>query len=207
MPLDERLVYEHMRTPWGAAQTARVLIDGIGQVSTAGHGGFKLSKERNAQVPLYMRQPSGWYEEDCEVAIPLVVFDADLRRDGPAWLVESLDKYPPAQTIANYWPDWYERYFNVKLKPEESHVLRERAFKAEHANDYVAVSAFGDWQKGVPKGMVGVHATLGESRQEPAWSNGKWFLVPAEEYQARNGSFVIDLQRHQEVADFTKAAA
>ena len=207
MPLDERLVYEGMRTPWGAAQHAKILIEGIGQVSTAGHGGIKLSHERNLKVPTYMRQPSGWYEEDCEVAIPLVVFDADLRRDGSAWLVESLDKYPPAQTIANYWPDWYERYFKVKLKPEESHVLRERAFKEEHANDYVVVSAFGDWQSGVPKGMVGVHATIGESRGEQAWANGKWFLVPAAEYQARNGSFVIDLARHQEVADFTKAAA
>ena len=59
---DERLVYENMRTPWGAAQTVKVLIDGIGQVHTAGHGGFKLSHERNLKVPLYMRQTSGWYE-------------------------------------------------------------------------------------------------------------------------------------------------
>ena len=204
---DERLVYEHMRTPWGAAQTVKILIDGIGQVNTAGHGGFKLSHERNLKVPLYMRQTSGWYEEDCEVAIPLVVFDTDLRRDGPEWLVELLDKYPPAKTIANYWPDWYERYFKVKLKSEESMVLRERAFKTAHANDYVVVSAFGDWQAGVPKGMVGVYATIGESRQEPAWSNGKWFLVQAEEYRARQGSFAIDSARHQEVSDFTKAVA
>ena len=52
---DERLVYENMRTPWGAAQTVKILIDGIGQVHTAGHGGFKLSHERNLKVPTYRR--------------------------------------------------------------------------------------------------------------------------------------------------------
>jgi hypothetical protein len=172
-------------------------------VNTAGHGGFKLSRERNAKVPAYMRRDGGWYEEDCEVAIPLVVFEADIRAHGPEWLVTGLDKYPAAKTIANYWPDMYERYFGRKPTLEESHVLRERAFHAAHANDYVVVSAWGNWQDGVPKGMVGVFATLGESRQEPAWSAGKYFLVPDAEYEARHGAFVIDLTKHQEVECFT----
>lgn len=203
MPRDE-LVYEGMRTPWGAAQHVEIFAPGIGQVGTASHGGIKLSDELNAAVPAYMRNESGWYEEDCDCAIPLTVFEKYLRLHGSPCLVESLDKYPPTKTLAEWRPDAYERYFGRKLAPEESHVLRDRAFKAAHANDYVVIAAWGDWQGGVPNGWVGVFATLGESRREPAYSQGKYFLVPATEYQARAGSFVIDPARHIEVDDFTK---
>lgn len=49
-------------SPWGAIQDKRELAPGIWQVSTAGHGGIKLSRERNAAVPAYMRAEGGWYE-------------------------------------------------------------------------------------------------------------------------------------------------
>jgi hypothetical protein len=202
---DDRLVYEGMRTPWGSAQTARTLAPGIGMVNTAGHGGFKLSREMNARVPDYMRKEGGWYEEDCEVDIVCVVFEQHLREHGPEWLVKGMDENHPGKTIANYWPDMYERYFNRKLTLEESFTLRERAFKAAHVNDYVTIAAWGSGQNSVPDGWVGVFATLGESRQEPAYSQGKYFLVPDAEYGARKGSFVVDPARHPEVGDFTTA--
>lgn len=200
----EPIVRERMRTPWGSAQTARMLAPGIGMVSTAGHGGIKLSPERQRQVPAYMRCEGGWYEEDCQAAIPLVVFEDLIREHGPKWLVESLDKYPPITTVMNWYPDDAAKWLGRPILPEESMVLRERIFKAQHVNDYVVVAAWGSWQEGVPEGMVGVFATLGESRQEPLWSQGRYFLVPDAEYQSRQGSFVIDLSQHQEVADFTK---
>jgi hypothetical protein len=200
----ESVVHEGMRTPWGSAQTARVLAPGIGLVSTAGHGGIKLTAERNRQVPAYMRRDGGWYEEDCEASIPLVVFEALIRQHGPAWLVQSLDDYPPIKTVIGWYPDAAAKWLKRDILPEESMVLRERIFKAQHASDYVVVSAWGSWQEGVPEGMVGVFATLGESRQEPLWSQGRYFLVSDAEYQSRQGSFVIELDRHQEVADFTK---
>lgn len=200
----ERTVHERMHTPWGSAQTARMLAPGIGLVTTASHGGIKLTAERNRQVPAYMRRDGGWYEEDCECSIPLVVFDAEIRQYGPDWLVKSLDEHPPIKTVIGWYPDAAAKWLGRPILPEESMVLRERIFKAQHANDYVVVAAWGSWQEGVPEGMVGVHATLGESRTEPLWSQGKYFLIPDAEYQGRSGSFVIDLARHQEVGDFTK---
>ena len=56
-------------TPWGPAQHVIPVADGIWQVDTAGHGGIKLSPERNRKVPTGVRQQSGWYEEDCEWSI------------------------------------------------------------------------------------------------------------------------------------------
>ena len=70
-----------MRTPWGTAQHVTQLADGVCFVSTASHGGFKLSAERNAKVPKAWREGSfggqglqGWYEEDCDVALVMLTF-------------------------------------------------------------------------------------------------------------------------------------
>ncbi len=49
-------------SPWGVIQDKRELAPGIWQVSTASHGGIKLSRERNAAMPDYMRNEGGWYE-------------------------------------------------------------------------------------------------------------------------------------------------
>jgi hypothetical protein len=174
-------------------------------VHTAGHGGVKLSRERQAKVPAYFRCEGGWYEEDCDANIPLLIFEQDIRQHGPQWLREALDKHPPAKSVMAYRPDEYERYTGHKVKLEESYVLRERAFRAAHANDWVVICAWGSWQPGVPKGMVGVCATIGEKRDPNV--EHRCFLVDDAEYEARQGSFVIDLARHQQVEDFTKAEA
>lgn len=76
---------------------------------------------------------------------------------------------------------------NLRLLNLRLLILRERAFAIENANNYVAVAAYGDWYKDVPKGYVGVMATLGGSRHSDA--EAKWFLVKEEEYQA--GNYVI----------------
>jgi len=89
----------------------------------------------------------------------------------------------------------------------------EEEFYAQHGNDWIVTAAWGAWQKGVPKGMVGVCARKGGHRAY--FTHGdtteRWFLVPDAEYgnhgegQGRVG-FVIDPARHQEVEDFTRAA-
>ena len=57
------------RTPWGPAQTLVDLANGVKSVSTAGHGGIRLNKEKQKQkqIPKCFRKT--WYEEDCEAAI------------------------------------------------------------------------------------------------------------------------------------------
>jgi hypothetical protein len=72
------LVEPGMHTPWGKALTVSMWKEGIGWVSTARHGGIKLSVDRNACVPEYMRNEDGWYEEDEEHLIVQVVFEKEL---------------------------------------------------------------------------------------------------------------------------------
>jgi hypothetical protein len=104
-------VYKGMPTPWGAAQRAIVLAAGIGIVSTEAHGGIKLSHERNDIVPEYMRTDNGWYEEDCEIAVPLLIFkDEMLDWDWPDSLRKSITCFDPAKHLADWFPDEYERY-------------------------------------------------------------------------------------------------
>lgn len=64
-----------MRTPWGTSQESTPFGDGIVFHSTAGHGGFKLDKATNAQVPELWRVPSGWYEEDVDALIVGITFN------------------------------------------------------------------------------------------------------------------------------------
>lgn len=75
-------------TPWGPAQHVERLADGIYLISTAGHGGIWLSMPRIEQLheavgdyKTWLDRESGrggWFEEDCDMLLPLVVFAADL---------------------------------------------------------------------------------------------------------------------------------
>ena len=197
--VDRPVVYEGMRTPWGDAQDAEVMLPGIGFVSTAGHGGIKLDSTRNRMVPEYMRTKGGWYEEDCEWAIPFCVFEAEIAKDAREHLRKAITEGDHKRTLANWFPDAYQRFYGVTLDRSQSLILDQKLFQQENVNNYVVVCAFGDWKEGVPKGMVGVAATLGGRRDND--SKERWFLVPAEEYsgyRSHNG-FVVNPSKHQEI--------
>jgi len=66
------------RSPWGKIQHVQTLGEGAWFVSTAGHGGIKLDRKRNAAIPSGARMAGGWYEEDCKCAIALYIH-ADIR--------------------------------------------------------------------------------------------------------------------------------
>jgi hypothetical protein len=70
------IVYRGMKTPWGTAQRAVILVEGMGRVATAAHGGIRLAPELNSLVPEHLRQEDGWYEEDEEFVIPYFFFEA-----------------------------------------------------------------------------------------------------------------------------------
>lgn len=83
-------------TPWGEALGESRLAEGITLFETGGHGGIKLSSERNAAMPAGFRQPGAWYEEDCEAHKVLLVF------------ADELDHTPDSLRISedivnNYW--------------------------------------------------------------------------------------------------------
>lgn len=171
-------------TPWGKSQSKTKYAPGINFYSTASHGGIKLSAGKNAEIPEYMRNVNGWYEEDCEWAKVVVFF----RYEG-YFNEKMIDN--AHRSMMNWNPDEYERLMNCEIPLEMSLVKRDRKFAEDNKNNYVVISAFGDWHPEVPKGFVGVLATLGGNRSNSV----KKFLVPNEEYK---GHFVIDLNRHKE---------
>jgi hypothetical protein len=64
-------------TPWGRADVRTIYADGISSYETPSHGGFRLTKAREAELDAKLREvglsaeqarmgyPAGWYEEDC----------------------------------------------------------------------------------------------------------------------------------------------
>ena len=177
-----------MNTPWGTSQSATKYGDGITFYETASHGGFHVRENRNAAMPDALRQDDGWYEEDCEACKVILAFPLHF---SPKQVDGAQD------TLKNWYPALYEQFYNVILRPGESMKRDEETFYREHAQDLIVVCAFGDWKEGVPKGMVGVCATVGGSRSPHAMQ--RYFLVPGGEYSAFR--FVIDPQRHQETGE------
>jgi hypothetical protein len=184
------------RSPWGAIQTKRELAPGIWSVSTAGHGGIKLSRERNAAVPQYMRSDGGWYEEDCEWAIAAVVHPIGFQRHLPT----NDDPFRCEMDIANstlkhWYPDHYEKFFNCKLKPGEFRAKDGANWREKTVDSFVVAAAWGSWANWVPQGKTGVVARRERDKAE------KWLLVDADLYAKRAGfGLVIDFGRDQEVA-------
>ncbi len=64
-------------TPWGRSQSVREITEGITQVSTAGHGGLRLSMKRwgelMAKIPYVPKYaPVPWLEEDCDYCLAIL---------------------------------------------------------------------------------------------------------------------------------------
>lgn len=89
-------------TPWGRAQTTQRYARGITQYTTAGHGGFKLSPTRNAQVHKVWRDQQGWYEEDCEWAIVALTFPEFFTEKDLDYAHDSVGRWYPEQYKVAY---------------------------------------------------------------------------------------------------------
>lgn len=75
-----------IHTPWGATRDYREIGQGITLVSTASHGGLKLSQDAWDKLPepvqkcMFLHRGSGgkpslegWAEEDCDMSIVLAI--------------------------------------------------------------------------------------------------------------------------------------
>ena len=84
-----------METPWGQADSAEILAPGITSYSTPSHGGIHLSLVRQAQLPEGIDNflhDLEWWEEDCDWAIPYIVFQYDIEKHGAeAHFAETLE--------------------------------------------------------------------------------------------------------------------
>ena len=177
-------------SPWGTVDYGKRFAEGVFFVSSPSHGGFKLSAALNLLIPAAFRRDGGWYEEDCDAAIPMFFMPTLFKPDEVARARESLRNW--------HWREW-EAHFREVVPLADSLCKAQALFIEEHANDLLVISASGDWHRAVPKGMVGVTATIQGSR-EPG-SKHRHFLVSKAEYDTRQsnpgGMFVIDPARHQ----------
>ncbi|MDA9537454.1 hypothetical protein ACM41_15005 [Bradyrhizobium sp. CCBAU 21362] len=176
-------VYSRAHTPWGASQGATLYAEGIERHSTAGHGGFKLSAERNRKVHPTLRSKGGWYEEDSEWAIVAITFPH---------LFTALERGGAERSIRDSWPDAWETIFGTVLAPGESYAKDRRSFALTHANDWIVISAITSSRC---EGFVECVATPGGRRG--AGTEERRFLVPSSEYEVGRFGFVIDPDRHQ----------
>lgn len=170
-------------TPWGGSQLATIYADGVVRHSTAGHGGFHLSCDRNALVDPSVRAHGGWYEEDAEWAIVAVTFPD---------LFTAYERRCADETMRNSWPVLWEKIHGRALCPGESWSRDRAEFDRIHAEHWVVISAI---QSSDHAGMTEVIATLGGRRE--AMGTERRYLIPQEEYAARSPfGFVIDPERH-----------
>ncbi|MDO8931785.1 MAG: hypothetical protein Q7U97_05265 [Rhodocyclaceae bacterium] len=180
--LSRQGVHTRVGTPWGPSQGATCYGDGVDFHSTAGHGGFHLSPERNRSVHALLRDSGGWYEEDAAWAAVAIAWP-DLFTGYESRLAE--------ETLRNSWPEAWEAIHGRGLRPGESRERDRQIFEAEHAVDWIVISAVrSDHQPGFTE----VIATR-SGKRDPQ-SEERCFLVPAEEYRVGCLGFVVDEARH-----------
>ena len=88
-------------TPWGWTRDTEELAEGVWRVSTASHGGLKLSRERWAEIPAEVRDAmfnATFAEEDCEEPIvrTLLGLGNDRERELALKVAGYFDRYAPA---------------------------------------------------------------------------------------------------------------
>jgi hypothetical protein len=94
---------EGQSSPWGSIQHVERLAPGVWSASTAGHGGIKLSPARNKAIPAAARTSDGWYEEDCQWAIPAYIhadIAAAIVPGRPDIIAATLKQYESAAVLA-----------------------------------------------------------------------------------------------------------
>lgn len=169
-------------TPWGPSQGATIYADGVVFHSTAGHGGFLLSPERNRKVYPSLRVIGGAYEEDEAWAIIAFTFPD---------LFTGFERRCAERTIKDSFPDAWEAITENLLGTGESRKKDERAFFDKHAHDWIVVSAiFSDHQPGFTEVIATPGGKRGPGTEE------RRFLVPSDEYCVGRFGFVIDPQCH-----------
>ncbi len=94
-------------SPWGPIQTVAPLGPEVVSVTTASHGGLRLSLTALMRLPEPIRQTAfsqgGWFEEDCDWALPylalgLDAFERDAARGAEVWAAA-------VRTVQRYHPD------------------------------------------------------------------------------------------------------
>ena len=184
-------------TPWGAAQTAHKMATGVMSYTTSSHGGIHVSPRLNALIPDYMRIESGWYEEDCDWAIPVIALAGKVELNFESHLEPNSAYYYAYNSLKNWHPDAFEKFFGCTLKEGESYMRDDHLFRERTKNKMVVISALADSKDE----LIQCTACIGgrDRKGRPCGPLHK-YLVPREEYNDNKRGrfpFVIDPEKHQ----------
>lgn len=164
-------------TPWGQSQDAKKIVRGLTFHTTAGHGGFLVSKgfaEKNLTAAA-LNKAEKWgnyyaFEEDCLAAI--VTFEIPAAKDifnNPSEITE--------ERIIKHLSSWYPDYLIERdITPEPEGYARwlrgqeDKRLRAERSPDLII------WAEGVDRNTVRVGT-----------ADGAVHLVTSESYQRREG--------------------
>ncbi|MGO7758348.1 hypothetical protein ACC761_14915 [Rhizobium ruizarguesonis] len=189
--LNRRTVSLRISTPWGQSQHAVVYTDGIVAHSTASHGGFLLSPDRNRLVASRLRLADGCYEEDCAwVAVATAYPD----------LFTDFEKRHADDILAHVYPEAWEARHGKVLQPGQSRAKDRSRFDRDNADRWVVVSAIQSRQH---PGFIECIAILGGRRStgvsEPAGEERR-YLVDEALYDIGAFGFIIDEARDRRYA-------
>lgn len=104
-------------SPWGQVQNVKTYADGIDFISTAGHGGFKLSPARQREIKALFEFDTfaggAWYEEDCDAALVVIAFPEFFKPDQvsqAASMVAGNARYYKAASV------WAREKFGIEVE-------------------------------------------------------------------------------------------
>ena len=93
-------------SPWGLIQTVESLGPDAVSVTTASHGGLRISRTAWARLPEAIRETAysqgGWFEEDCDWALPYLVLGLDAYEQDAARAAEL--HQAAVRTVQRYHP-------------------------------------------------------------------------------------------------------
>lgn len=171
-----------VQTPWGKSDYTKVLYPGIVWYGTPSHGGVHVAPSFNATIHAAWRNPDGWYEEDEDWAVVAHHFPNLF----PGETARAL------RTLIDWKPDAYQVVTGERLRPEESYILRQRAFQKSTRDKMVCVAAI---QEGK---MVRVTACIGGRREDGKYASPDMhvYLVPPTDYRI---PYIVDTAKYPEV--------
>lgn len=113
---------------WGRVNHVYPHGAGIVFASCEGHGGFKLSKQRNQAIPAPLRNSDGWYEEDCEAYIvgayhPIAFSHAET----PTAAELDDNRRTCEQGLRDWFPDQWTELTGEECTTDNSFTMRSRA--------------------------------------------------------------------------------
>lgn len=173
---------------WGKPQQITTLAEGVVSVSTAGHGGIVLSKERNALVPADIRMEDGAYEEDCDWAIAwMSMRKAGVIPDNATWGKRSATEIDPyaIQSLHRWRPDHVKDLTGQDPDPNSPILLARRDYATAREQGLLLVvsATASSASNSVPPGMVGVVLSPAHPTQEgPDRSKEVYALIEKDKY-------------------------